>query len=247
MNRLITIPFSHYCEKARWALEYAGVPFQEEGHVPIFHWRASYGVGGGRTVPVLTTDEGVLRDSTDILHFADRAAPANRKLYGSPEVEALEDLFDKKLGPATRRVAYYFMMPHPEMMRPIFGRSVPRLEAGLISLFFPLVVKVIKRGLKIDEAGAQKSIARVHEIFATVGERLKDGRRFLDGESFSAADLTFASLAAPVIFPEQHPVTFREVSALPPEVRGLVTELRESPAGKFARRMYAEERRPHHA
>ena len=32
-NVLITIPISHFCEKARWALERAGLPYREERHV----------------------------------------------------------------------------------------------------------------------------------------------------------------------------------------------------------------------
>ena len=35
--RLITIGASHYCEKARWAVERAGLPFREEFHPPVFH------------------------------------------------------------------------------------------------------------------------------------------------------------------------------------------------------------------
>ncbi len=64
--RLITIPFSHYCDKARWALEVCGVAYIEDGHLPLFHYAATFRAGGGRTVPVLVTDDGVLRDSTDI-------------------------------------------------------------------------------------------------------------------------------------------------------------------------------------
>ena len=30
---LVTIPISHYCEKARWALERAGVPYVERPHL----------------------------------------------------------------------------------------------------------------------------------------------------------------------------------------------------------------------
>jgi glutathione S-transferase len=39
--RLITIPISHYCEKARWALERAGLPYREERHVQGIHRRIS--------------------------------------------------------------------------------------------------------------------------------------------------------------------------------------------------------------
>ena len=34
-NRLITIPISHYCEKARWALEWSQIPYVEEKHLQV--------------------------------------------------------------------------------------------------------------------------------------------------------------------------------------------------------------------
>ena len=45
--RLITIPFSHYCEKARWALDYCGVPYTEDAHLPGLHIRPTRRAGGG--------------------------------------------------------------------------------------------------------------------------------------------------------------------------------------------------------
>ena len=44
--RLITIPISHYCEKARWALERAGLPYREERHVQGIHRLAARRAGG---------------------------------------------------------------------------------------------------------------------------------------------------------------------------------------------------------
>ena len=81
--RLITIPFSHYCEKARWALERAGIEHTEDGHLPIFSSVVSRRAGAGRTVPALiTADRKVLADSTDILRWCDahgRATPPARR------------------------------------------------------------------------------------------------------------------------------------------------------------------------
>src|SRR5262245_37734876 len=107
--RLITIPFSHYCEKARWALDRGGITYREEGHLPMLHWLSSRRAGGGRTVPVLVTGDRVIRDSTDILRWAEDAGagglvpddPAERA-----EVDRLEDWFDDVLGPHSRRWAY---------------------------------------------------------------------------------------------------------------------------------------------
>ncbi len=70
--RLVTISFSHYCDKARWALDHAGLAYREEAHLPGFHAPAVARAGGTRTTPVLVTDEGVLPDSKDILAWADR-------------------------------------------------------------------------------------------------------------------------------------------------------------------------------
>jgi len=38
-NRLITSSASHHCEKARWALDLAGIKYPEDAHVSGFHKR----------------------------------------------------------------------------------------------------------------------------------------------------------------------------------------------------------------
>ena len=81
MLRLITIPISHYCEKARWALDHAGLGYSEEAHLQVVHYRAVKRAGGSGTVPVLVHPEGVLTDSTDILHWVDTRVPAERRLF----------------------------------------------------------------------------------------------------------------------------------------------------------------------
>ena len=75
MVRLVTIPISHYCEKARWALERAGIPYREERHVQGIHRVAARRAGGGHTVPVLVTPEGALGESEDILRWVDGRTP----------------------------------------------------------------------------------------------------------------------------------------------------------------------------
>ncbi len=49
--RLVTIPISHFCEEARWALDRAGVEYVEQPHLQLVHVIAARSVGGGRTVP----------------------------------------------------------------------------------------------------------------------------------------------------------------------------------------------------
>jgi glutathione S-transferase len=85
---LLTIPFSHYCEKARWALDHARVEYVEEGHVPGFHRLAVRRAKSGKTsVPVLVADGRTLDDSSDILACADAKSAAGRALYPTDEAE----------------------------------------------------------------------------------------------------------------------------------------------------------------
>ena len=79
--RLVTIPISHYCEKARWALERAGIPYREERHVQGIHRIAARRAGGGATVPVLVTPDGVLGESEEILAWVDERTPAEHRLF----------------------------------------------------------------------------------------------------------------------------------------------------------------------
>ncbi len=112
--RLITIPVSHYCEKARWALTRLRIPYTEERHMPGFHLLATRRVGG-KSTPVLIADLKTFTDSTDILKYLDELAPTNAKLYPTaPElhrqVEEVENLFNERLGPATRCWDYSHVM-----------------------------------------------------------------------------------------------------------------------------------------
>jgi glutathione S-transferase len=244
--RLITIPFSHFCEKARWALERAGLQFTEEGHVPMLHWRATAPFGR-RTVPLLVTDEGVVPDSTDILRFVDRRLPDPKRLYPADceaEVAALEDGFDLGLGPHARRLGYYYALPDRSSVLKMAAEGVPRWEAALLRASFPLARAAMKRGMRIDDEGAARSRALVEKTFAEVDARLGDGRRYLAGDVLTAADITFAALASPLLSPPEHPYAYAFAKAtVPAPMSALRSQLQASPAGQLALRVYRDHRR----
>jgi glutathione S-transferase len=246
---LITIPISHYCEKARWALDWAGVDYRECAHLQIFHWVAVRRAGGGKTAPVLVCGDRVFAESSEILEQADALAPPARRLFpadpeSAAEVRALERDFDLRLGPHGRRWMYDSLRGNREIAVAYNCTGVPAWQRRAFPYVFPMAMRVIDRYLDISPATAAESLATVHTVFDEIGERLADGREYLCGDRFGAADLTFAALAASVLVPPEYGVPLPQPEELPAPMAATIAELREHPAGAFALRLYREERRP---
>ncbi len=242
---LITIPLSHYCEKARWALDRVALPYREEPHAPLLHRLATKRDERG-TVPVLVHGGSRFCDSTQILKHVDTVCGGDL-LYPHDvelrrEVDELEERFDKELGPHTRRWAYGQALPQTKSIRSLWARDVPPLEASVIQVITPLVRRLVRTAYKITPENAQRSLERVRGVFRQVDELLSDGRRFLVGERFTAADLTFAALAAPVLFPAECRAVQPALDDVPTEMREEILRFRETDAGRFALRMFSQER-----
>ncbi|MBA3821891.1 MAG: glutathione S-transferase [Deltaproteobacteria bacterium] len=243
-TRLITIPFSHYCEKARWALDRCDLRYEEDGHLPLFHYLPVRRAGAARSVPVLVADSTIVADSTDIVGWADAQRPG-ALLPTDPALRAdalmLEDDLDTHLGPATRRWAYFHVLPRKNLDH-LLTRDVPRWQRFALKATRPLAVGFLSRSLKIDAAGAERSRAKIDDTFSRIAQQLGDGRRFLLGDRFTVADLTFAALAAPVLLPGEHPSALPPVDEYPDAPRAQITAWRATPAGEHGLRMYRDHR-----
>jgi glutathione S-transferase len=252
--RLITIGFSHYCEKARWALDRGGLAYREESHAPILHMPPAMLAGRSRATPILVdTDAGrAWTDSSDILLEVDRRSPGTGLFPSDPAQRTatleLEDELDRDLGPATRRIAYYHLLRGGEpYARELLGSAAAPGTRFAVLTAYPLLARAIARALRIDEEGFQRSMAKLESVFERVSARLEmaeaEGRSWLVGDTFTAADLTFAALAGPVLGPAEAGFNFPPRGLLPPELLRLAERLAATRAGAHALRTYQKERR----
>jgi glutathione S-transferase len=246
---LYTIPISHYCEKARWALDRARVPYRERAHLQVIHRFVAMRVGRSRTMPILArAGGGVLTESAEILAYADTRAPVDARLYpsdpaGLEAVRALERDFDERLGPHARRWMYFRLRKSRDIAVRYGCTGVPSWERRLLSPTYPLMIGVIDRVLDITPETAAESERIMRAVFDDIDERLSDGRPYLCGERFTAADLTFAALSAAVLMPPDYGVPLPRPDELPEPAAAVLNELRERPAGAHALAMYRQERR----
>lgn len=104
------------------------------------------------------------------------------------------------------------------------------------------ITAVVKHVLEIKpgvEVGDESTMWREFDF---VAERLADGRPYLSGERFGAADLTFAALSAPLTLPAIYGATLPQPEVLSQPTAALIRRVRAHPAGCHALRMFTEHR-----
>jgi glutathione S-transferase len=249
LPRLISVPASHYAEIVRWALERLNINYFEESHVPLFYQLITRKNGGGKAIPVLVTEAaGTFTEATNILQYLDVLAPSHAKLYPTDsklrlEVENLEHWFSKQLGPCVARWAYFYLLNDYKLMKRLWCEGTPVIEQALFPIIFPLISAKFRQRLNITPESVASAYEQVRSIFEVVSKRLADGCNYLVGDSFSAADLTFAALAAPAVVAESYRgVMLAQLHEVPFQMAVDIQQLQKTPAGIYAMRLFSKER-----
>lgn len=238
------------CELSRWVLLYHNVNYIEKRHAPPFFFLINKLYGG--TSYILYKDNGTSLDGARpiIDHFETLAEAGNKLIpeaYAN-DIEAKWKDFNAGLGGEVVTWAYSNLLPHKEIMiRPLSWGS-PWFERVFTKYFYGLSRDLMWKKLKLNKVAADQALIDIKKRFAEVDGMLADGRKYLYGDRMTLADLTFAVSGAPVVLPnnyggyqhEQGPIPIFE--QFPKELQETITEMRETPAGKFILRLYAEER-----
>ena len=255
-------------------MDMTGEEYSEDSHIPGGHVFFTYpsSLQTSSMTPMLISKWGVQIDSTEIikllsskypdtlgnLYFTDdnnangngkggerRGKGGEEKEWEEWGVEEWEEYLDQEIGVPTRRLAYSFFLPHP-VGKQLMIAEVALIERLLIHLIFPLVSMKIRRALDIP-TNTQSQLQCDDQIMAAyrrVEERMEDGRKYLCGNHFTAADLTLAALSYPLLFPDEYAHRLPPISVLPDAFVVLMKKYRTTVAGKHAMKMYAQHRFP---
>ena len=138
---------------------------------------------------------------------------------------------------------YAHMLPHRSLLLRFNDAGVPRWEDRAMRVLYPVATRYAARELGLADDTIAQDTPRVRAAFDAIAERLGDGRRYLCGDRFTAADLTFAALSAAILVPEEYGTPLPQPGELPEPVASEVRAFRAHPAGEFALRMFRSERR----
>ena len=254
-HTLYAIAFSHYVEKARWTLDRFGISYEQSLLLPFFHIPAVAWAVRGRpgkadktsspfSTPLLVLDDGqVLRTSTAISKWVDThfAKQAGQSLYHSPEVAKLEQRFHDRLGPHTRRMAYWYLLPQRTLMRDIARRNVGAAQATAFGASLPLLGPVMARTLGVNRPAYERSCAKLDALLDETDQMLK-GRSYLVGDHLTAADISLATLLSPMLRPPPYGSNMPPLDTLPKGLRAHIEATRNRPTGQWALERFAQER-----
>jgi glutathione S-transferase len=240
------IEISHYNEKARWALDYKGIPHVLRAPMPGLHNLVALGLtrGAQRRLPVLKLDGRNIGDSTAIIAALEGHKP-DPPLYPDDPSEreralALEDFFDENLGPQLR--AYAFGQLNDDIHRGIDMLLVnaPTWQKRVMHTGAPLVRQMIRLDYGATEANADSALAKIHAAMDRLESEIQP-TGYLVGDRFSVADLTAASLFTPILAPPERPYAPQDAPAPLMELRA---ELEARPGGQWVTEMYSRHRHP---
>lgn len=235
MPHLHSITPSHYCEKSRWSLQLANIPFHETRYSPFFHIQPVRKAGGQRTTPVLETEEGVFSDSITISSWI-QAQKKEFLPYGEGEelgrkILEAEEYFGRKIGPHTRRIAYYYLLPHKQLILDAMENPDTSEPADpWFSRLFPMFRFLMRKGMNITQAETKSSLEKLRERLDEIEERAEG--QFIVGDSLTIADISFAALLAPMVIPEKYGAKMPSLTDLDVDLQALIQECRAHPAGQ---------------
>lgn len=251
-TRLITLLPSADVDLARWLLARWGVAYREEPHAPVFHLLALRRVGAGRMdSPLLLRGADRFAGVDALVAGLDHHAPVAARVLPDPdrdpdqraEVMAVQHDLRWTMGMGTVRWAYHNLLRDRALVWDGFTTGVPGWERlALRAGAFGPVRKRLIGALKLSDTAAVAALDTVRAGFDRVEVLLADGRRYLCGDRLTLADLAFATSGAPMVLARGYGGHLPTLDACPADIRAVVTELRDRPAGRFIQRLYDEDR-----
>ncbi len=236
--------FSHFNEKARWALAYKGIAHHRETYLPGPHMGAIRKLSGQTSTPVLDVDGSVVAGSAAIIDCLEHLQPMPA-LYPEEEDEReaaldLQSHFDREVGPAVRTALFSALVEEGAYLCRMFGGSKGLPKRIAYRAMFPLARGLIAKGNGVtDPANVERAFEVTREALDKIAAQTA-ATGYCVGQRFTVADLTVAALFAPIA-QVQHP-DMKRPEPMPARVRSVLAQFADHTAIAWVQETYARHR-----
>jgi glutathione S-transferase len=194
---LLSLRYSPWSERARWALDHHGLAYHLLEHDPFFgEWRLRRLTGKQvrpATVPLLITERELLRDSYDIALYADRHGKKSPLVPAElePEIRALNELVNRTLT-MVRGLVTAAVLDSSAALDETLPNFVPRSLRPPLRPFSRFATRWFAQKYAIDLADRETPLCVLADTLSSFRERYA-GKAYLFGR-FTYADVVFCSL-----------------------------------------------------
>lgn len=241
---LYQFPLSHYCEKTRWHLELKGIDFTCHNMIPGLHAIPAWLIAQQTSLPILADDKVTLGDSTKIALYLEKNYPQSPLLPNDAvqqkQILEREDWFDT-LGDHVRRYGWSCMIDRTDIVNIFFNfEGYSQFQHFLTRHTQPILRFMVRRTCNIYPEQVAISQRYVDDALLQIEKWLDgDPKNYLVGNTFTLADLTAASMLAPLIRPNLSPWSNNH---LPDEIHPLQEQIQNSIVTEWVLRIYSQYR-----
>ncbi|KAJ8322952.1 hypothetical protein QVD99_007368 [Batrachochytrium dendrobatidis] len=272
---LYTLPWDSTSEMIRWVLDLYGVDYEEIDLPWGLHiWEtmrisASSPALEKLALPILLNDktEAMYSPTSMMVYLYSKSFGSKLRIYSQVKTLEIQEQFDSNFSAATRTIFLFEVLSNTKLAEAYIRDQIHLNTWRTVNqLIWPIMRHVMWIYFKL---GNQDTLDRawrcVHKVFEQVESMLQVQAKsesdqtlskatmlqnvFLTGSKITAADISFASHAALVLFPRDDDdyggkigMSMPPLKQLSPHTQVKVKTLRSLPAGRFALRLYRKER-----
>ena len=242
MTILYQFRISHYCEKARWALDYKKLPYTTRNLLVGLHIKQIRKIAPESSVPVLKIKDRYIQGSDKILDYLDSIGDI---IMTPPEADLArqarewETSADRYFGVPIRCLLYNEILDKPHVLLPMWLDQGPFYGKLYYRFAYKQINKVVREKMQVNDRTAtmsRKQIDRGIEKLHTALSRTD----YLAAPYFTRADMSVCSLLAPILCPPQSGYHWHADMSV--ELSDYRQSLLATPAGKWVTAMYQKHR-----
>jgi glutathione S-transferase len=244
LPKLVTFGPMIDSETSRLILSRYRIRYEEERH--IFGWVSVLTLlrYGSLQIPVLAGVKPSLVGPMAIVDHFEDTCPAEYILLPAGEPRRAHVLadwarFNGGLATHTAKLAYFHLLPHPDILIEPFVRGIPAAEAKLVPALYPALRATFNLLLGLSAAAADDAWVQTQLALDLVDARLADGRPFLTGDRLTLSDLSLAAAIGPLLLPVGYSAPIPPLERMPQGLQRIVEACRQRPTAALVTRVYA--------